>query len=112
MMPRPSLGDTAVDLSGLSDAAAWCRTEGHGWKWLTDEPIADTRGVVVQFERKEICSHCLAEASRIITTRDWSATPRKITRYPDGYLLREHRGRIDRADVFAEQFARADKHTK
>jgi hypothetical protein len=95
-----------MDLTALSNAALWCRTEGHGFKFLTDEPIADTRGTIVQFVRHEVCDNCSATAERVVNVRTWESTPRKIKQYPVGYLAKGQKGRVTRADVFAEQWAR------
>ena len=92
------------NLSVLSDATLWCRTERHQWDWVTDKTVVSPSGRLMEVERHSKCLRCKATRVRVISASTWHLVRAKIT-YPEGYLIKGS-GRIDPGEVFREQFER------
>lgn len=89
----------------LTEEALMCRTESHEWHWVNDLTTTNTKGRLIEVERRSECRRCGATARKVIDAETWTVRSRKIDHYPEGYLVKGL-GRIDRRDLYREQFSR------
>lgn len=74
----PSLGDA-------SELTLDCRTEGHGWSFVTDT-VTERRGRLLEFTQVRSCWRCGAKRSRTIDGSTFEIV-RTVYTYGDGYLF-------------------------
>lgn len=90
-----------MDLKDLTAEALDCRSMGHSWFHRDDQEhtFRKSHGIstLVSFVRFEECGRCGAERRRTINLERGEVT-RRSTRYPDGYLLKNH-PRVSRFDA-------------
>lgn len=74
----PSLGDA-------SELVLECRSEGHGWSFVTDN-VTERRGRLLEFTQVRSCWRCGARRSRTIDGSTFEIV-RTVYTYGDGYLF-------------------------
>ena len=74
-----------------------CRAMGHAWSHVDDDGHAYSRGVLLRFDRHEVCSRCRSTRRRTVDLVE-NAVTRRSTKYAPGYL-RPGEPRLTRFDA-------------
>lgn len=92
----------------IDDAYLYCREKGHHWQHKNDHLTFGARKRLAEAERSWLCHTCGTTMTETVSVPDFVIVRRKYD-YPDNYLtdVPAMGGRMLRADVRREQFARA-----
>ena len=93
-----------MKLSDLADDVLDCRSMGHSWFHRDDDDHVRRRGETLRFVRHEECARCGATRRRTIDLRLGLVT-RRSTKYPPGYLLKDH-PRTTRFDALVASYSK------
>lgn len=93
-----------MKLADLADDVLACRSMGHAWYHRDDSEHVRRRGEILRFDRHEECARCGTTRRRTIDLGIGLVT-RRSTKYPPGYLLKDH-PRTTRFDALTASYSK------